>query len=97
MVELSIKYLSSCAHVEKYESIELAIERVNSKFDDMQCFYKSQNGLSSKKELKLVSVPSLADTVFQVLMPPGVQYGSGKFTEKDKLLVIFRISEENEK
>jgi len=93
MVGLKIKYLSSCELTEKHENMDSAIARVNELFDIYSCFYGSQNGLASQKKLKLLSVPSFSDVVLQVMIPPDQE----NRYQKEKLLVIFRISEEIQK
>jgi hypothetical protein len=94
MVELSIKYLSSCARTEKYNSVEEAYDRVVDLFETCKCFYNSTQGLQNKKELKLQPVPSISgDTVIQVLMPPDMRVDT-RYHSNDRLLVVFRISEE---
>ena len=94
MIELSIKYLSSCALTEEHESMQAAADRITQLFETYQCFYRSTQGLRNKKELVLFSVPSLAnDVVFQVLMPPDMQRTHSGYATNDKILVIFRARE----
>lgn len=77
--------------------MQKAVERVNELYEIYNCFYASTQGVG-KKQLNLIVVPSLSsDFVAQVTMPADVARSRSGYATNDRLLVVFRASEEQEK